>query len=791
MMKQGDMIGHLEALSNSLPSLVRGHFVFGPDCRIVYCNEAFAHILGESQGALAGAQAPALPMAADDEAALASAIAKGEGFAAELQTERRSGEAFWCEISVVAMCDEAGQAEYFVGAIRDVTERREAHARLRKIEEDYFFIVENVSAGIVVHGPKTAILYTNPAARSLLGVEEPSLEGVDSADARWAVVDEDDMLLPVAQHPVSRAIAAREQIRQVVGNRRESDSRLIWLDCTATPVLDAAGEIEKVIVSFTDITSLKQAERRASMDRDRYRSTLALLEDSENRFKIAANTVSDVVWERNLVTGEYWITRDWPSKLGLQLARRSEHDGFDLNGIVEAEKVRQAFEAALASDRADWSIEYEMSDDLGQVISVALNATIFRDDAGKAQRIVGSLRNISAEKRQREGFTRARALEAVGQLTGGVAHDFNNLLMVIMGNAELLAMSQLSDEDRAAVELIDEATKSAARLTKRLLSFSGQRELGPKRIALPELLEKAVDLVLSGFTEAYAIKLDVPEDIGVITADPFELEQAIMNLCLNARDAMDQGGAITIACENRKLDADISPQLDETVSGDFVAISITDSGRGIPKAERAKVLEPFFTTKEIGKGTGLGLSTVYGFVKQSGGQMTIYSEEGLGTSVTMYFPRTPGEGTDAQGEETPEPQLCCCSDGLRILIVEDQPDVRAQAERALQRLGFETQTAQDARAALAILSRGEPFDLVFTDVIMPGGINGQQLADAIRKTHPDMKILFTSGYPASAFDQLGIEEMREMHIIRKPYRMTELETALAKALEQPRKIRKG
>ncbi|MEE4152872.1 MAG: PAS domain S-box protein [Erythrobacter sp.] len=784
------MIALMRALSDGLSSFVLGIIVCKSDRKIVYCNEMFCKITGFAEAELLGRSGPEVlldlaqaPMRSDLAQGITNALDRGGHYYAEFGIQSRDGASRWIDLNIAPQNSSAGAPAFITGVIHDASERKAAEARLRKLEDDYRFIVENVSSGIVIHGPDTEILYANPAARALLGVEAEEIKGVRNSDARWAVVDETEQPLPLDQFPINRSIAEQKVIKQILGNRRESDGRLLWFDCTASPVLNEEGRLEKVLASFADITSLKEAEQRARMDRDRYRSTLALLQDSESRFKIAASTVSDVIWERNLDTGEYWITENWPEKLGLQIAMSPSEGTFNLTGVIEPDKLREAYEAVLASDATRWSIEYEMSDDIGQTVSVALEAAISRKSDGTAHRVIGSLRNVSADKRQREGFTRARALEAVGQLTGGVAHDFNNLLMIISGNAELLDLSELSDGDRQSLELIKSATRSAARLTQRLLSFSGQRRLGPERIDLSDLLQRSADLVLSGFTEAYSIGVHVPQDVWSVFVDPFELEQAIVNLCLNSRDAMEPGGTITIVCENRTFDEETARTFSDCLPGEFVAVTVTDAGRGIPKPVLGRVFDPFFTTKELGKGTGLGLSTVYGFVKQSGGRMSIYSEEGLGTSVTMYFPRA-AEAQERTGTSEALGHLVQREGGgkVRILIVEDHPQVRLQAERVLERLGYETRTAHDGKAALAIIEAGHRFDLLFTDVIMPGGMNGKQLADEIKRRSPEVRVLFTSGYPAAAFDQLGIEEIRETFLLRKPYRIAELEAAIARII---------
>ncbi len=711
----------------------------------------------------------------------------GEDFDTIVRACHSSGSWFWSRVTGKAELKEDGTIAALRGSFQDITAQVEAQVKLEKLEADYRFMVENITSGIAVHAPDSTLLYANSASRIMLGTGDEEIEGRLNSDPRWQVVDEDENPLTADEFPVAHAINLRRQITQVLGNRRADDNSRVWLDCTATPIFGEDGEVSQVLVSFTDITQLKEAERRTKVERDRSRKALAQLRETESRFQIIADAVSDVIWERNLETGTYIITEDWVKKLGLEMKSDDKAGIFDASGIDEAETVRAAYERFLASDDDQWTCEYEMTDDLGQTITVALEARVFRKEDMTPTRIVGSLRNVTAQKRQREGFTQARALEVVGRLTGGVAHDFNNLLMVIQSNAELMQMGELDEEDRESVDLILEATQSAGKLTERLLSFSGKRRLGPERLDPSDLVHRARDLVQSGFTEAYSVTVDISDDLWPIIVDPNELQQAILNLCLNSRDAMENGGSIIISGENRTFDDHSAQIFPDCEPGDYVGITVTDTGCGIPREAQPRIFEPYFTTKDVGKGTGLGLSTVFGFVRQSGGHIAVYSEEGHGTSITMYFPRTSAEGEAEPEMARPAGRIFNEKASSRILIVEDQPFVRRQVERTLKRLGYETETAEDARAALAKIElskeRGETFNLVFTDVIMPGGMNGKQLADEIARLSPGMRIVFTSGYPASAFDKLGVDEMKRTRLLRKPYTLEELKRTLSEALK--------
>jgi signal transduction histidine kinase/ActR/RegA family two-component response regulator len=430
-----------------------------------------------------------------------------------------------------------------------------------------------------------------------------------------------------------------------------------------------------------------------------------------------------------------------------------------------------------------WESEYQLVNRDNQKIDAAVKASIIRKPDGTAHRVLGNLRDITALKRQQEGYTRSRALEAVGQLTGGVAHDFNNLLMIIQGNAELLGMSALAEHDAESVELISRAAESAAKLTRRLLTFSGQTRLESRCTDIPPFIETVLPLLRAGLPESIAIKVSIEDNVWQPDTDAISLEQAIVNIAMNAKDAMPNGGEFSIICENHEVTPEMVANNSGLGAGRYVVLSLCDTGSGMPASVQARAFEPYFTTKEFGKGTGLGLSTVYGFATQSGGTATIYSEEGHGTTINIYLPVCKDcEPEPVNAIENSEIEIA--PQQKRILVVEDQPEVRAHVVKLLTRLGYDVASASDAIEALALLEGGESFDLLYTDIIMPGGMNGQELSKAAEAIAPGMKVLFTSGYPAAAFEHLGFEDRGGINILRKPYKADQLKQAVARTLTE-------
>lgn len=377
-----------------------------------------------------------------------------------------------------------------------------------------------------------------------------------------------------------------------------------------------------------------------------------------------------------------------------------------------------------------------------------------------------------------EALLRAQRLEAVGQLTGGIAHDFNNLLQVILGNAELLS-EQLRGEPRARalVELTRAAAERGADLTHQLLAFARRQTLAPQPTDIRALLEGMRRLLQRAIGGHIGIRFDVKEDLWPAMVDAAQLESAVMNLCINARDAMPAGGRITIDAANVNIDVR-GAQPEDLAPGAYVMLTVADTGSGMDAATLARAFEPFFTTKDAGKGTGLGLSTVYGFVKQSQGHITLQSARGRGTVVRIYLPRAdapPVPDTDTTGA------LALARGGESILVVEDDELVLEHVRSLLERLGYRVVTARTGEEALHTLRHGR-FDLLFTDVMMPGGINGKALADAARQLQPGLPVLFTSGYADSALMNGGRIDA-DLELINKPYRQRELAARLRNMLD--------
>jgi signal transduction histidine kinase len=394
----------------------------------------------------------------------------------------------------------------------------------------------------------------------------------------------------------------------------------------------------------------------------------------------------------------------------------------------------------------------------------------------KAEAMVKRFQEIEANEAQ---VRQAQKMEAIGQLTGGVAHDFNNILTVITGTIEILGDAVKDRPNLVQItDMISAAAARGADLTRHLLAFSRRQPLQPRNTDVNALVIDAARLLRPTLGEQIEIESMLAHDSAPALIDPSQLSTAILNLALNARDAMPDGGKLTLETRNVVLDENYPSMTSEIRPGNYVMIAVSDTGEGIPGNLLDKVFEPFFTTKEVGKGSGLGLSMVYGFVKQSNGHIKIYSEEGHGTTVKLYLPAAAGvpdalaaESGISGGEHG----------GESILIVEDDALVREYVVTQISRFGYRTMAAGNAAEALALIDGAERFDLLFTDVIMPGGLNGRQLATEALKRRPELKVLYTSGYTENAIVHHGRLDAGVL-LLPKPYLSSDLARMIRIAL---------
>jgi two-component system NtrC family sensor kinase len=489
-----------------------------------------------------------------------------------------------------------------------------------------------------------------------------------------------------------------------------------------------------------------------------------------------------LVREDGSYLARYPVRGDRSQRLGptsaLRLAIRDgrDHGTFTVNSEIDGVPRRIGFRklagypvyALAGTDVAAINREWRMA--MGAHLIFGLPATLLL--CGVLWIALRRTRRLYDEAQRREmaegALHQAQQLQAIGQLTGGVAHDFNNLLMVVSGSVQRLRRHISDDKQVQMLDAITTATQRGESLTRQLLTFSRRQTLQPSVIDLAERLPEIKDMLSRSLRGDIEIRVDVPRRPCTVKVDPSELELALLNLAVNARDAMPSGGTLTISAKSVVLRGKAG---EEGLTGEFVAIRVADTGSGIPAEVLSRVFEPFFTTKDVGKGTGLGLSQVYGFARQSGGAANIVSSPRRGTVVSLFLPRT--------WEAPEEPQEPSASVGAKrhagtVLLVEDNADVAEVAKAYFEQLGYQVKLASSAQAGFDLVESERDIDLVFSDILMPGGMNGLELADVVRRRFPKVAVLLTTGYSSSAQDAVR----QGFAVLQKPYDLAALERAL-------------
>lgn len=398
---------------------------------------------------------------------------------------------------------------------------------------------------------------------------------------------------------------------------------------------------------------------------------------------------------------------------------------------------------------------------------------------------VGILHDLTQRNATQKALARSQRLEAIGQMTGGIAHDFNNLLTVVIGNLELLE-KRISDDQH--LDLIADALDAAelgVDLTSRLMVFARKSDLKPQKVDLREICEDTLSILRRTLGPSFKITTSYQPDVDMVSVDPSQLQSALLNLALNARDAMEKGGELLISVSNVAIDDTYIAQETDIEAGDYVRLAVSDDGAGMSPEAQKRAFEPFFTTKSDKGGTGLGLAMVYGFVRQSGGHITLYSEVGLGSSFGLYFPALPADDLPLYPAEYDRNGMADIgAQGTTVLVVEDNPRVRRLSVERVADLGFEVKEAENADIAFEMIRNGPQPDLVFSDLVMHGSMNGYDLAERLAEDYPHIRVLLTSGYASDVLGG-GLPNRAEHDILHKPYRQADLARRLHALLAEP------
>jgi PAS domain S-box-containing protein len=638
------------------------------------------------------------------------------------------------------------------------TLRREAASdRDRHAERERLFntMVESSNDAILTKNLDGIITGWNPAAERLFGFT-----------AAEAVGHSTDIVVPPDRRAETREaldrIASGEAIEHHETLRLHKDGRVVHITLGVFPIRSLSGKVVGASGIARDISESKRTQQ-------------ALNQEIEERRRIF-ETSQDLILVTDTKGTFVQVSPSSMIILGYRPDEMIGHSAVEFIHPADLDSTREEMRAARRGHQMrNFDTRYVHKD--GQ--SVMLTWMGAWSEPVQRHFFVG--RDLTEKQAAEAQFRQAQKMEAVGQLTGGVAHDFNNILTVITGTIGILAEAVAHDPQLVTIaNMIDEAAERGADLTKHLLAFARKQPLQPREVDVNALVLETAKLLRPTLGEHIEIATLLAADTWTALVDPSQLTTAILNLALNARDAMPHGGKLTLDSSNVYLDENYASMHSEVTPGSYVMIAVSDTGAGISVPNLEKVFDPFFTTKDVGKGTGLGLSMVFGFVKQSGGHIKIYSEVGHGTSVKLYLPRAnPLDGAAAEQPASPTIK------GGRevVLVVEDDPLVRKYVVTQVASLGYTTLEAGNAAEALVVIDNAATIDLLFTDVIMPGSMNGRQLADEALKRRPALKTLFTSGYTENAIIHHGRLDTGVL-LLAKPYRRSDMARMIRLALER-------
>lgn len=743
-------------LRDVLAAIGDGFFTMDPDWRFTFINQRAYELVDRAGEDLIGHELwEEFPEARGTrfETVYRRAMSTGES---QLFIEYLPSVERWFEVNAHPTPD--GLAIYF----RDFTVQRETQERLKLFEaaterlNDMIVITEAEAIEAPDH-PR--MLYVNTAFERITGYTREEVIGKTPRILQGSETDR------AALDEIRAALETRSSMRTEVINYTKSGEPY-WIEIDVVPLTDDEGHLTHFVAVERDITDRKRAEER--------------IRENENRLKLVSEVTTDFIWDWDIEKDTWTRSEQHLETLGItpEAPASTLDETLLLIHPDDRDRVRREIQDAIAGTGNAWDSEYRVVGRTGEVRQFDVRAAIVRDDAGKATRMVGGVSDVTELRKLDLQVHEAQKLDSIGQLTGGVAHDFNNLLTIILGNADMMLDHAPDETMRQLAASTLEAAERGAHLTDSLLTFARRQPLEPEPTNINDLIENSLTLLRKSVEAGIAIVFELAAESPVSNVDANRLQAAILNLVINSGHAIGERGTIVIETSNQVLDQGYTSQHPGVSPGQYVSIAVTDDGCGMSPDIVENAFDPFFTTRPLGQGTGLGLSSVYGFAKQSGGHARIYSEPGTGTTVRIYLPVAGHDQAIAQQEPDPTDLK---GRGEHILVVEDDESLCANVTKQLKGLGYRVSAASNGDEALEILDTSSDIDLVFTDVVMPGRMNGRDLAREVQRNQPDLPFLFTSGYSRHAIVQNGrLEE--GLNLLSKPYRLADLARAVRDAL---------
>ena len=704
LLRMAERVARLGAWRVELPSFTSTwsdevHAIRGlPEGFVPVLDDAIEHYVPEDRPVL--------------RASIAACVESGTPFDLELRLMTDAGRRIWVRVIGEAVKNDAGEVCRLEGAIQDVTSRRDAEDEARRLSAIVSDTLEHISDGFCTIDREWRFAFLNREAERQLGRSREGLIG----RIIWEVYPE--LLGTIFETSYRRAMATGETVEF------ESwfDPLVSWFSVRAYPAPQGLG------VYFYNVTRQREARELARI--------------SEERFRLLARATNDAIWDWDLVTNATWRNEGFEKLFGHPTSEQpSIVDWSERIHPEDRQRVTEGIRRAIDGGQEAWSDEYRYLRHNGSVAHVLDRGYIIRDESGTPTRMIGGMTDLTERKKLEAQFLRAQRMESIGTLAGGIAHDLNNILSPILMSAGLLKVDETVPDRRALLDTIETSGRRGSDMVRQVLAFARGVEGKRMPVHLRHLFRDVQKITRETMPKNIDAVFTAPADLWSVTADVTQIHQVLMNLCVNARDAMPAGGALRVEATNLVLDEMYTGMLGALSAGPHVTIRVSDSGTGMSRETQERIFEPFFTTKDIGKGTGLGLSTVVTIVKSHGGAIDVHSDLGAGTTFTIYLPAVTDVAADSSAGTIPLPHGA----GEVILVVDDEEHIRTLAGKTLERHGYKVFEARHGAEAIACYAQHCDIAVVLTDMMMPV-MDGLATITALRAIQPDVRVIASSGH---------------------------------------------